>query len=104
MEEHSMMCRYACSYLMALAVTVLIGVVSWARDSSAMGALLLPGIILANIPFPGFAHSGAGPVALFVTVGLMEAFVLSWPVLLLWNKLSPRGRSIEPETGNPIRN
>ena len=95
--------RYAWSYLIAVGLTALIGLVGSITDSSFLGALLFPGAVLAMIAF-GSIHDNH-VIALFVTTYLVDAFLFSWLVLFLWNKvLSPRGRSSKSDTDKAIQN
>ena len=84
--------RYAWSYVIGAILTIFLGVAS-GITGSAIGALLLPGMLLAAIPFREGSHS-AHPTMWFALAGFMEAFVLSWPVMLVWTLVvrSRRGR------------
>jgi len=75
--------RYAWSFAVALAVTVLVGAVSGLPRCSAVGVLLAPGMLAAAIVFPEGIHSNWGS-AYLVLAALMNGFLLAWPVLWLW--------------------
>jgi hypothetical protein len=75
--------RYAWSYLAALVLTIGLGVVASVPGLSSVGMSLLPGMLLAEIIFPEGAHSD-WPRTWFVLAGLMDAFVLAWPVMFIW--------------------
>jgi hypothetical protein len=94
--------RYAFSYLIALVLTILLGVVAGLTDS-VIGALLLPGMLLAAIPFREGIHS-SHPMVWFVLTGFMEAFVLSWLVMLVWTLVmrSRRTNRTQSEPGNVV--
>ncbi|HWF38444.1 MAG TPA: hypothetical protein VG322_07990 [Candidatus Acidoferrales bacterium] len=94
--------RYAWSYAIGAILTIFLGVVASVTDS-AIGALLLPGMLLAAIPFREGIHSGHS-TAWFAVTGFMEAFVLSWPVMLVWT-LVVRSRQAQrnlPEGGKSV--
>jgi hypothetical protein len=75
--------RYAWSFGVALALTVLVGAVASLPRWSAVGVLLAPGMLAAAIVFPEGIHSDWGKTYL-VLAALMNAFLLAWPVLWFW--------------------
>jgi hypothetical protein len=78
--------RYAWSFAVALALTVLVGVISSLPRWSAVGVLLAPGMLAAAIVFPEGIHSDWGKTYL-VLADLMNAFLLAWPALWFWTWL-----------------
>lgn len=74
--------RYAWSCAIGVILTIFLGVAASITDSF-IGALLLPGILLAAIFFPDGIHSDH-PMVYFAVAGIIETFVLSWPVMLVW--------------------
>ena len=75
--------RYAGSFVLALIPTALLGAVASVPKWSAAGVLLAPGMLLAALIFPQGVHSSWGYTYL-VIAGLLEAFILAWPVLWVW--------------------
>ena len=84
MNEH--LRRYAYSFAVALALTVVVGVVASVSKLSALGVLLAPGMLAAAILFPEGIHSNWANAYLVVS-GLMNAFLLAWPVLWIWSTI-----------------
>jgi hypothetical protein len=72
--------RFAYSFGIALILTVIVGVVASVSKLSAVGVLLAPGMLAAAILFPEGIHSNWANAYLAVS-GLMNAFLLAWPVL-----------------------
>ena len=75
--------RYAWSFVVALALTVLVGAVASVPRWSAVGVLLARGMLAAAIVFPQGINSDWGKTYL-VLAALMNAFLLAWPVLWFW--------------------
>ena len=75
--------RYARSFAVALALTVLVGVIASVPRCSAVGVLLAPGMLAAAIVFPEGINSHWGKTYL-VLAALMNAFLLAWLVLWFW--------------------
>lgn len=74
---------YARAFVLALLLTALLGAVASVPKWSAAGALLAPGMLLAALVFPQGVHSNWGYTYLAIA-GLLEAFILAWPVLWVW--------------------
>lgn len=94
MNEH--LRRYAFSFAVALALTVVVGVAASVSKLSAVGVLLAPGMLAAAILFPQGIHSNSANVYL-VVAGLMNAFLLAWLVLWIWSVIghARQRRSLE---------
>ena len=75
--------RYAWSFLVALAMTVLVGAVASLPRCAAVGILLGPGMLAAAIVFHEGIHSDWPQTYLLLAV-LMNAFLLAWPVFWVW--------------------
>ena len=77
------------SFATALVLTVLLGVIASAPRWSAVGTLLAPGLLIAAVVFPEGTHSSWAYTYL-VLAGLVNAFILAWPVLWLWTMIERR--------------
>jgi hypothetical protein len=88
---------------MGLMLTILLAVIASVPGFGAVEVLLAPGAMLAAIPFREGPHS-AWPMTWFVLAGLMEAFVLAWPLMLLWIVVarSRRANSKPSERGSLV--
>lgn len=75
--------KYAWSLVIALILTVLVGAVASVPRWSAVGVLLAPGVLAGAIVFPEGTNSD-WPGTYMAMAALMNAFVLSWPVLGAW--------------------
>jgi ABC-type sulfate transport system permease component len=72
---------YARSLLIAAGLVLLVGLVSSVERLAWVGVILLPGLLLAAIPFPGGIHSNAGTLY----IALAAIFdVLVFAVLVAW--------------------
>ena len=77
---------YAWSYFAALMLTIGVGAVASLPRLDNVALLLLPGALLAAILFPEGIHSDF-PMTYLVVAGLIDAFILMWPVMFLWTKI-----------------
>jgi len=75
--------RYAWSFAVALALTMLVGAIASLPRCSAVGVLLAPGMLAAAIVFPEGINSHWGKTYL-VLAAMLNAFLLAWPVLWFW--------------------
>jgi hypothetical protein len=75
--------RYAWSFAVALALTVIVGAIASLPACSAAGVLLIPGMMAAAVAFPEGVDSGWAKTYL-VLAALLNAFLLAWPVLWFW--------------------
>ncbi len=75
--------KYAWSFGIALVLTVLVGGIASVPGMSAVGVLLAPGMLGAAVFLPDGTNSNWANTYL-VIAGLMNAFLLAWPVLWLW--------------------
>ena len=72
---------YLCSFVVALVLTGIIGVIS--TKWSPIGTLLFPGMLIAAIIFPEGINSSGGNLYL-VAAGLVESALLAFPLMWLW--------------------
>jgi len=75
--------RYAWSFAVALALTLLVAAIASVPRCSAVGVLLAPGMLAAAIVFPEGINSHWGKTYL-VLAALLNAFLVAWPVLWFW--------------------
>jgi hypothetical protein len=69
--------KYAWSFMIALII------VGTAAIAPAVGLLLAPGLLIAAILFRGGIHSDWA-ITYLVFAGLLNAFLLAWPVFWVW--------------------
>ena len=80
--------RFLRACAISLAITVLAALIASFTPWSAVGALLAPGIFASAFVFPQGVHSDSFYTYLLLT-GILNAFVLVWPILLLWGWIAP---------------
>jgi hypothetical protein len=80
--------RLLWSFAISLTITVLAAGIASFTHWSAVGTVLAPGIFAAALIFPEGVHSDSFYTYLFLT-GILNVFVLTLPILLLWNWIGP---------------
>lgn len=75
--------RYALALIVALIVTIVVALVASVPGCSPVGIMLVPGMLAAAIILPQGPHSD-WPTTYMLLAGLLNALLLSWPILGLW--------------------
>lgn len=80
---------YIWSFVISVAITVLVSAVASLPKCSAIGFLLLPGALIAAIVMPEGINSDAGN-AYLVVAGLLDSIMLSFLVMWFWRLIQRR--------------
>jgi hypothetical protein len=82
---------YASSLLISVALVALVSAIASIPSCSALGCLLLPGMLLAALVFPEGVHSDSG-IAYLVLAGLIDIVLFALVLMWLW-RLAERRRA-----------
>jgi hypothetical protein len=83
---------YGWSFIISVALIALVAAIASVPHCSAIGAVLLPGALLAGIVFPQGPESGAGNIYL-VLAGLLNSLLVAFPVMWIRGLIDRRRKA-----------
>jgi hypothetical protein len=83
---------YGWSLVISVALIALVAAIASVPHCSAIGAVLLPGALLAAIIFPQGPESGSGNIYLLLA-GVLDSLLFAFPVMWTWMLIERRRRA-----------